>query len=114
MEEEQQQKRIESLCGCIDFQSVHVQGSKRLVGHKILSPRRFPLNGIICATCKGFAGGWVDVLSYRCHNFNNNDNNIIICILVVLSPFVRRVDGGILKSHRLRLLTGEGGYMGRY
>lgn len=87
-EEEQQQERIESLCGCIDFQSVHVQGSKRLVGHKILSPRRFPLNGIICATCKGFAGGWVDVLSYRCHNFNNNDNNIIICILVVLSPFV--------------------------
>lgn len=56
----------------------------------------------------------MDVLSYRCHNFNNNDNNIIICILVVSSPFVRRVDGGILKSRRLRLLTGEGGYMGRY
>lgn len=31
--------------------------------------------------------------------------------MLVWSPFVRRVDGGILKS---RLLTGEGGYMERY
>lgn len=40
-----------SLCGCIDFQSVHVSYNKRLVGHKILSPRDFPLYGTICSAC---------------------------------------------------------------
>lgn len=48
------------ICGCIDFQSVHVQSNKRLVGHKMLSPPRFTLDGLICATCEGFAGGSFD------------------------------------------------------